>query len=317
MSQYWVFGLRCQQNGAGGEGGGEEVEEEVEQEQEEGVDLVGRGGGVFGAYGCDELFDKCCQTLVDEIGDDSNRLRLAGLEGLGDIAGHILLKHGLDVSALSAIIGKYRLAAQQAAFLCRVPMEFNCVCRLALCNGFGGEEHAHRFQDRHGTTSVVVGARGGEERGEEEVDAILVCADHNCLVRQARDGGDDAGLAPLVFKKPNCSSVFARAGGVNGGVDLTAEPFRRGDSGGGFVVARMEGCEGLQLFPHVMRGKGFGERFDGRVVGRFRWEGSRFGFESESGIGFAAGCYIHKVVTLLRRCCQPQSGALIRRSILF
>lgn len=294
------------------------MEEEEEQEQEEGVDSEGRRRGFFGgAYGNDELFNKCCQALVDEIGDDSNRFRLARFEGLGDIAGHVLLKHALDVSALSAVLGKYRLAAQQAAFLCRVPMEFNCVCRLALCNGLGGEEHAHGFQDRHGTASVVVGAGGGEERGEEEIDAILVCADHNCLVRLARDSGDDAGLAPLVFKKSNCSAVFARAGGVNGGVDLAVEPFRRGDSGGGFVVARMEGCKGLQVFPHVMRGKGFGERFDGRVEGRFRREDSRFGFGSESGIGFAAGGYIHKVVTLLRRCCQPQSGALIRRSILF
>jgi hypothetical protein len=47
----------------------------------------------------DDLLDELGEAGINEIGDDADRLGLACIERLLDVAGHVLLEHGFDVAA--------------------------------------------------------------------------------------------------------------------------------------------------------------------------------------------------------------------------
>ena len=46
-----------------------------------------------------DLLDEVREALVHEIGDHADGFRFPRCEGAGDVAGHVLLEHGLDVAA--------------------------------------------------------------------------------------------------------------------------------------------------------------------------------------------------------------------------
>jgi hypothetical protein len=48
----------------------------------------------------DDLLDELGKPRVDVVGDNADRLWFACIDGLLNVAGHVLLKHGLDVPAL-------------------------------------------------------------------------------------------------------------------------------------------------------------------------------------------------------------------------
>ena len=88
-------------------------------------------------YLSDNRFDEFCKTFIDKIGDDTDRFRLAGIQGTLDVASHVLLKHGLDTPVVLAVLGENSLRAEQAALFSRVPVEFNCVGSIALSDILG------------------------------------------------------------------------------------------------------------------------------------------------------------------------------------
>lgn len=63
--------------------------------------MLAKGHGLVQGYTnlLNDGLDKCSQTRVDKVGDNTNTLGLASIKGLLDIASHVLLKHSLDIAA--------------------------------------------------------------------------------------------------------------------------------------------------------------------------------------------------------------------------
>jgi hypothetical protein len=64
-----------------------------------GVATLGQNVRDIAVHG-DNLLDELGETRIDVVCDDANRLWLACINCLLNVAGHVLLEHGLDVSAL-------------------------------------------------------------------------------------------------------------------------------------------------------------------------------------------------------------------------
>ena len=152
------------------------------------------------AIAVDDLLDELGEARVDKVGDDADRLGEPGLERLVHVARHVLLDHGADVAGRVALSVRLeeRLRAKQAALLGGVPVELECVGMVAVDDRIIFQDRGERFEDGDGAGAVVVGARGGEDGGQEQVDAVLVRADHDRFVRAAGEARDDAELAPGV-----------------------------------------------------------------------------------------------------------------------
>ena len=173
----------------------------------------------------DDRLDEFRETRVDEVGDDADGLGFPRGEGAGDVAGHVLLQHGLDVALLRGVRGEDGAGAEEAALFGRVPVELDRVWKGgAVGEGGGGEEDAEGFEDGDGAGAVVVGARGAEEGGEEEVDGVLVGADDDGFVAAAWDGGDYAGLGPGVGEGFDVGAALVGAGAGYCFVDGGEEP---------------------------------------------------------------------------------------------
>jgi len=91
-------------------------------------------------------------------------------------------------------------------------VELHGILSLTLDDIVGSEEYAKGFKDSDGSRSIVVCARRGEDGGEEEVDAILVCANHDCGVALSGDSGDDTILSPGMLEVFCKSTVLICAG---------------------------------------------------------------------------------------------------------
>ena len=81
-----------------------------------------------------DLLDKISKVGVDKINDNTDTLDLAGLEGAGYVASHVLLEHGLDVAMSLLIGGEDGLAAKKTTLLSTVPVELDGVLVVALDN---------------------------------------------------------------------------------------------------------------------------------------------------------------------------------------
>ena len=149
-------------------------------------------------------------------------------------------------------------------------MELNCVVCFAFQDVFRLEEHAESFENGYGPAAVVVGARSGQDRGKEEVDAILVRTNDDSLVALAGNGGDDGRLTPRM--RECLDGCFDSAGISKSLVDLAEEPCRALDSVVLLVVARMEGGEGLKMGAHVILLQLLEQRDDALIVDRFLGE---------------------------------------------
>lgn len=65
----------------------------------------------------DNDLDELSQTSVDEVGDNADALGLTSVQSLLDIASHVLLKHGLDVSVCSLVRLEDGLRSKKTALL--------------------------------------------------------------------------------------------------------------------------------------------------------------------------------------------------------
>ena len=75
-------------------------------------------------------------------------------------------------------------------------MKFERVLPLTLPNVLRLKDDSEGFQDGDCYTSVVVGPRSCQKRGEEQVDAVLMGTNDNSFVALAWDGSDDGKLTP-------------------------------------------------------------------------------------------------------------------------
>ena len=108
-----------------------------------------------------DLLNESRQTGVNVVGDDTDGFGLAGLEGVVNVARHVLLQHGEDVALLLRVGGEDGLGAKQATFFRGIPVKFDAVGCGAVGDLCGGEEHAQRFQDGDCAGAVVVCAWSG------------------------------------------------------------------------------------------------------------------------------------------------------------
>lgn len=179
-------------------------------------------------------------------------------------------------------------------------MELHGVLSLALDDILGGEENAQSFQDSDCTRSIVIRARRGEDRREEEVDAILMSTYDNSGIALPGNRGDNTVLTPGMLEVFCESAMFICACVRDGLLDLLEEPFGRLTTVVGFVVAGVEGSEGLQVRLHVFLLEGFDEGVELFLEGRFGWEGGGFlGAGFEIGAEFLGCGDIHEVLAML------------------
>lgn len=148
---------------------------------------------------------------------------------------HILLEHGLDVSALLLIFREDGPAPQKTSLLGRVPVELNCVLEPAVLDGFMAQQGSESLQDCHSPTAVIIRTRGREDRGQPEIDGILMRRNHDCRVGLTGYGGDDGALLPWV-REGLCVNAF-RTRLLDDIFDLPQKPFGRLFSVVGLVVA--------------------------------------------------------------------------------
>lgn len=188
------------------------------------------------AIGADDLLDECGEARVDEIGDNADTLLLASSNSAMSVSRHILLKHGLDIATLLLVRAEDSLATEKTSLLGTVPVELHGVLGLAMCNVLILKKHTKSFENGDGSRAVVVGAGSSEDGGQEQVDAVLVCADNNSLLALAGKGRNDTVLAPRMLEEV-CD---ASAGVRKCLVDLIKQPLRRLPAVVGLVVAGVE-----------------------------------------------------------------------------
>ena len=80
-------------------------------------------------------------------------------------------------------------------------MEFEGVFCFALGDMFVGKQDSEGFEDGYGAGAVIVCAGSGEQRGKEEVDAVLVSANDNRLFALSGKGSNDTVLTPGVLER--------------------------------------------------------------------------------------------------------------------
>lgn len=193
--------------------------------------------------------------MVNVIDNHTDRLLLTGIESALHVAGHVLLQHGLDLTQVLLVLGVNRLGAEQTTFLCRVPVELDGVSSLTLDNRFGPQQGPKCLEDSHSSTAVIISAGRRQNRWQEQVDAILVCAQHNRVVSLARDAGDNTELTPRVIEALDRGTVLGGTGLLDDLADLGVKPLGRLDTVVRLVVAGVEGGEVLEVLLHVGLGQ--------------------------------------------------------------
>lgn len=188
------------------------------------------------AIGADDLLDECGEAWVNEIGDNTNTFLLASSNSAMSVTSHILLQHGLDITTLLLVRAEDSLATKKTSLLGTVPVELHGVLGLAMRNVLVLEEHAKSFENGDCSRAVIVGAGSSEDGWQEQVDAVLVCADNNGSLTLAGKSRDDTVLTPRVLEEVRDTS----AGVCKGLVDLVEQPLRRLPAVVGLVVAGVE-----------------------------------------------------------------------------
>lgn len=229
----------------------------------------------------DDLLDELGQLRVDVVDDDADALRLSGLDGLLNVSGHVLLQHGLDIAALLLILGEDCLAPQQTTLFGRVPVELDGVLQLALLDGVGAQEDAESLENCNGTTPIVVRAGRSKDRGQPQVDGVLMGANNNRGVCLAGNSRDYRALLPRVRERLRVDIVGTRL--LDDVLDLFQEPL-----GGllpviGLVVACVEAGELLEVLVHLRLGEVLEQRLN-LVLER------GLGWEDYAGEGVGPGC---------------------------
>ena len=178
------------------------------------------------AYLFNYLLDEGSQTGINVIHNDTNTFGLPGVHCLLNKAGHVLLKHGLDVATSLLVVLEDGPAAKQTALLGAVPVKLNGIGSLALGNVFRLQQGPENLHDGNGAAAIVVGARRREDGWQPQVDGVLMGPDNYRGIRLARDGGNDRVLLPRVgealhMDMPLGTSLFDDA------VDLLEHPIGR------------------------------------------------------------------------------------------
>lgn len=83
-------------------------------------------------------YDKLGQPSIYKVSDNSHALGLPGVDGLLDVASHVLLEHCLDISPLLLVFGEDGLTTEKPALLGTVPMELDSIWGLAFDDILGG-----------------------------------------------------------------------------------------------------------------------------------------------------------------------------------
>lgn len=278
-------------------------------------------------YSSHNLLDEARQARVDIVSNHADGLARTRL----DVAGHVLLQHGLDDLAAVLVVCEHGLAAQEAGLFGRVPVELDGVGRLAGCDAGVGEEDAQGFQDCYLRTSVnyaisfpwygerrvegkgyfrntytstpiIIRSWSASRHGTRSVHTILMCSNRNDIRALSRDRRNDTILRPAgMAKRSRRHARYARRS--NHSLDLLEQPCRRLLARCALVVAVVEGNKSRQLALHVGRAE-LGEKgCDGGFLGDGGGEDC-----CAAGEGFRGGVEIgvfgdvHEVDAGLRSC---------------
>ena len=172
----------------------------------------------------DNLLDELSEAGVHEIGDDTNTLWLSSIKCLLDVAGHVLLEHGLDITP-SLLVGlEDGLRTKQTALLSTVPVKLDSILLFAADNVLVEKQNTQSLENGDSARTVIISTGGSKKRGEEEVDTVLVGTDDNRLVRLARKSGNDRVLSPGVLKVLDACTVLQSSSVCEGIVDLAEQP---------------------------------------------------------------------------------------------
>lgn len=103
-------------------------------------------------YSADDLSGERSQGRVNVVGDDADDLPRTGL----DIASHVLVQHGPDISALAKVLLENSTAAEQTGLFARVPVELDGVLRLARRDAGVGKQDTEGLEDGGTSRSVII-----------------------------------------------------------------------------------------------------------------------------------------------------------------
>lgn len=213
------------------------------------------------AYLLDDGLDEGGQTRIDEVGDNANTLGSASINGLLDETSHILLQHCLHITTLLLILLKDGLATQQSTLLGAIPMELDSISRLSLHNILRMQQSSKNLHDSNRPAPIIVRTRRRQNRREEQVNRVLMRANHDRRVALTGDGGDHRVLLPGMREALSDNSVV-RASLLDDRVDLLEDPVRRLQAVVGLVVAGVEASQLLEVGFHVALVEVLGERLD-------------------------------------------------------
>ena len=122
------------------------------------------------------------------------------------------------------------LAAEETAFLRTVPMEFDSVLGLALDHIFRFQKCSECLQDSNSAGTIVVCTWSGQNRGQKQIDGVLMGALDDRVVRFAGYLRYYRELSPGVVKLLDCGAVFICACLFYLGLDLIIQPIGRLDA---------------------------------------------------------------------------------------
>ena len=181
-------------------------------------------------------------------------------------------------------------------------MELHRIVHLPFHHILRPQQHPQRLEDRHRPAAVIVRAGRSQYGRQEQVDAVLMRANHHRLVALPGNGRDDAGLAPRMGEDVHVRAVCRGAGVGDRLVDLRVQPGGGLGAVVGAVVAGVEGGEGLEVLAHLLLREVLHQGEEGGVVGGLGGEGhGRLGGEGAREAEVLRGGDVHELEAFLER----------------
>jgi hypothetical protein len=107
---------------------------------------------VINTYSSNDLLEESSQSSVNIVGENSNDFLGSGL----DVTSHVLVEHGLDLSAVTLVLLEDSTTAEKTSLLSGIPVELDCVGGLTGGDARVGQQHTEGFQNGDSSRSIVV-----------------------------------------------------------------------------------------------------------------------------------------------------------------
>lgn len=107
---------------------------------------------VHATYSSNDLLEEGSEASINVIGEDSGN----GLSARLDVASHILVEHGLDLTTVTLVLVENSATSEKTGFFTSVPVELDGVRSLAGCNTRVTQEDTESLKNGDSSRTIVI-----------------------------------------------------------------------------------------------------------------------------------------------------------------